>query len=143
LHPEFALAYPYIGLNCALLGESEPAREAARRGIERLPDDHETLALGAAVFGLTGSEQEGQDAFDRLVAIGSRHYLDPWAVGAACAGLGNLDTAAHWFRRMYDERSPSAFCVRHDPLLDPLHEHPVFRDVLRRLAFPPLTSSIR
>jgi TolB-like protein/Tfp pilus assembly protein PilF len=140
LHPEFALAYPYVGLNCALLGKAEPAQEAARRGIERLPDDHETLALGAAVFGLTGSEQEGQDAFDRLVAIGSKRYLDPWAVGAACTGLGNLDTAAQWFRRMYDERSPSAFCVRHDPLLDPLHEHPVFRDVLRRLAFPPLKS---
>ncbi len=140
LHPEFALAYPYVGLNCALTGEAEPAQEAVRRGIERLPDDHETLALGAAVFGLTGSEQEGQDAFDRLVAIGSERYLDPWAVGAACAGLGNLDTAAQWFRRMYDERSPSAFCIRHDPLLDPLHGHPVFRDVLRRLAFPPLKS---
>jgi hypothetical protein len=40
---------------------------------------------------------------------------------------------------MYDERSPSAFCIRHDPLLDPLHDHPVFRDVLRRLAFPAQT----
>lgn len=140
LHAEFALAYPYLALNYALLEEGGPAQAAARRGIERLPDDHETLALGAAVFGLTGSEQEGQDAFDRLVTIGSKRYLDPWAVGAACTGLGNLDTAAQWFRRMYDERSPSAFCICHDPLLDPLHEHPVFRDVLRRLAFPPLKS---
>jgi tetratricopeptide (TPR) repeat protein len=139
LHPHFALAYPYAALNCALLGDAGPAQEAARLGIERLPDDHETLALGAAVFGLTGSEQEGQDALDRLIAIGSRRYLDPWAVGTAYAGLGDLDTAAQWFRRMYDERSPSAFCIRHDPLLDPLHDHPVFRDVLRRLAFPAQT----
>jgi hypothetical protein len=56
--------------------------------------------------------------------------------------VGDLDPAAQWFRRMYDERSPSAFCVRFDPLLQPLREHAVFRDVIRRLAFPPLPSRV-
>ena len=136
LHPHFALAYPYAAIASALLGDAEAARDAARQGIERLPDDHAALALGAAAFGSIGLPGEGRDALNRLIELGSRRYLDPWAVGIAHAGLGDIDAAAAWFRRMYDERSPSAFCVRHDPLLDPVREHPVFRDVLRRLAFP-------
>jgi TolB-like protein/Tfp pilus assembly protein PilF len=136
LHPHFALAYPYLAVNHALLGDAARAAEAARQSIECLPYDHDALAHAAAAFGRIGAVREGHQALERLLAIGSQRYLDPWAVGIAQAGLGDRDAAAHWFRRMYDERSPSAFCVRHDPLLDPLREHPVFREVVRRLAFP-------
>lgn len=136
LHPHFALAHPYAALNHALLGEPGPAQEAARRGIECLPDDHEVLALGAAAFGRAGSAREGQQAIGQLIALGSDRYLDPWALGVAYTGIGEFDTAAHWFRRMYEERSPSAFCIGQDPFLDPLREHEEFRHVVRRLAFP-------
>ncbi|MGH7471622.1 MAG: BTAD domain-containing putative transcriptional regulator [Longimicrobiales bacterium] len=136
LHPHFALAHPYAAVNHALLGDAAAAADAARQGIQSLPYDHEALALAAAAFGRIGAAQEGQEALERLLAIGSHRYLDPWAVGIAYAGLGDFDAAALWFRRMYDERSPSAFCIRHDPLLEPLRAHPVFREVERRLAFP-------
>ncbi|MCI0432732.1 MAG: hypothetical protein L0271_03660 [Gemmatimonadetes bacterium] len=137
LHPHFDLAWPFLAVNHALLGDTAPAQRAARQGVERLPHDHEALALAAAAFGRTGATREGRDALERLLALESHRYLDPWAVGVACAGLHDLEAAAHWFRRMYDERSPSAFCIRHDPLLEPLRTHPLFSDVIRRLAFPP------
>jgi TolB-like protein/Tfp pilus assembly protein PilF len=136
LHPYFDLAYPYLAVNHALLGEKPRAQRAARQGMERLPQDHEALALAAAAFGRTGAPREGLDALGQLLALESHRYLDPWAVGVACAGLSDLERAAHWFRRMYDERSPSAFCIRHDPLLEPLRNHTVFRHIIRRLAFP-------
>jgi tetratricopeptide (TPR) repeat protein len=137
LHSDFGLAWPYLALNHALLGETAAAHSAAHQGMDRLPNDHEALALAAAAFGRTGATREGRSALEQLLALESHRYLDPWAVGIAYAGLQDLEIAAQWFRRMYDERSPSAFCIRHDPLLDPLREHAVFRDIVRRLAFPP------
>jgi hypothetical protein len=63
-------------------------------------------------------------------------YLDPFAVAVAHAALGETETAAHWVRRTYDDRSPSAFCLLTEPLLDPARDEPAFREVIRRLAFP-------
>ena len=78
---------------------------------------------------------------ERLLALGDVRYLDPWAVAVAYTGLGQFDEAVRWFRRMYDERSPSAFCIGRDPLLDPLRGDPRFRDIVRRLAFPSVAAA--
>jgi TolB-like protein len=136
LHPHFALAFPHLALNHALLGETDSAIAAVRRGLQLLPEDHEMLALGAAALGRCGATEEAVRAISRLLAIAERRYLDPWAVGIAYVGLGKEDEAMQWFQRMYDERSPSAFCVKEDPLLDSLRSLPKFHGVVQRLAFP-------
>jgi TolB-like protein/two-component SAPR family response regulator len=136
LHPHFGIGFIYLGLNLALLGESSDAVSAVRQGLDLLPNNAEALALGTATFARSGQASEAASALKRLLALGDVQYLDPWAVGAAYAGLGKVDDAVSWFRRMYDERSPSAFCIAHDPLLDGLRDDSRFRAVLRRLAFP-------
>ena len=136
LHPHFGIGFIYLGLNLALLGESSDAASAVRQGLDLLPNNAEGLALGTAAFASSGHASEAASALERLLALGDVQYLDPWAVGAAYAGLGDVDEAVSWFRRMYDERSPSAFCIARDPLLDDLRDEPRFRDVVRRLAFP-------
>ncbi|MGH7696731.1 MAG: BTAD domain-containing putative transcriptional regulator [Gemmatimonadaceae bacterium] len=138
LHPHFGIGYVYLGLNLALLGQSSDAAVAVRQGLELLPNNAEGLALGAAALARAEHESEAAFVLQRLLALAETQYLDPWAVAAAYAGLGNVDEAVSWFRRMYDERSPSAFCIAHDPLLDDLRDEPRFREVVRRLAFPPL-----
>ncbi|MGH7709723.1 MAG: hypothetical protein ACREOG_00470, partial [Gemmatimonadaceae bacterium] len=117
-------------------GQSSDAAVAVRQGLDLLPNNAEGLALGAAALARSGHASEAARALARLLALGEVQYLDPWAVAAAYAGLGKVDEAVSWFRRMYDERSPSAFCIAHDPLLDGLRDEPRFRDVVRRLAFP-------
>lgn len=136
LHPYFSLAWTYLGLNHALLGNHDEAVDAARCAMRALPDNHEALALGVATLGVAGRAAEARAVLRRLLALDSVQYLDPWAVGVAYAGLGNIERAVQWFRRMYDEHSPSAFCVRCDPLLDRVRGQPAFQNVLRRLAFP-------
>lgn len=127
----------------AELGESAEAVAAARLGIELLPDNAEALALGIAALGRSGHATAAAEPLAQLLALGEFQDLDPWAVGTAYAGLGDRDQALRWFRRMYDERSPSAFCIAYDPLLDPLRDEPRFRDLIRRLAFPPAAGAGR
>ena len=136
LHPHFGIAMPYMALNHALLHESADAEAAAWHGIKLLPNNAEALALGVAALGRSGHGAAAAEPLARLLALGDVQYVDPWAVGVAYVGLGNLDEALRWFRRMYDERSPSAFCIAHDTLLEPLRDEPSFRDLIRRLAFP-------
>jgi tetratricopeptide (TPR) repeat protein len=137
LHPGFALVSVYLGLNAALAGRREEAAREALGAIEAMPEDHEVLALGIAALGRAGHAGRVEEPLARLTRIAGERYVDPWAVGVAYAGLGRHDEALRWLRRMYDERSPSAFCIRRDPLLDPLREDPRFLEISRRLGFPP------
>lgn len=136
LHPNFAIAYTYLAVNHALLGEPTDAASAAWQGIHLLPHNPEALALGIAALARSGHATEASEPLAALLALRDEQYLDPWSVGIAFAGLGDVDEVLRWFRRMYEERSPSAFCIAHDPLLDPLRDEPRFRDLVRRLAFP-------
>lgn len=143
LHPHFGIGFIYLGLNLALLRQSSDAVAAVQRGLELLPHNAEGLALSVAALARSGCTSEAAHVFERLLALGATQYLDPWAVSAAYAGLGKVDEAVKWCRRMYDERSPSAFCIAHDPLLDELRDEPRFREVMRRLAFPAVASRMR
>ncbi len=85
--------------------------------IEAAPDRTEVVATAIAALGRAGHASDAEGPLRRLLDQAQIRYVDPWAVGTAFAGLGRHDEALHWFRRMYDERSPSAFCIRHARLL--------------------------
>jgi len=136
LHPRVVLARVYRGLNLALLERTDQAARDVGLALDALPDEPEVLALGAAALGRADRRDAARSALGRLLEMEKQRYIDPWAVGVACAGLDRHDDALHWLRRMYDERSPSAFCIRFDPMLDPLRSDPRFMDIERRLAFP-------
>ncbi len=53
------------------------------------------------------------------------------------ARLGEKDRAFPWLEKMVAERSPGAFYLKVEPDWDPLRSDPRFRDLLRRMNFPP------
>jgi DNA-binding SARP family transcriptional activator/tetratricopeptide (TPR) repeat protein len=136
LYPAFVLATTYRALNFALLDRPDDATHHAMLAIEAAPDSTEVLAAAIAAIGRAGRARDAERPLRRLLDTEQSRYVDPWAVGTAFAGLGRHDDALHWFRRMYDERSPSAFCIRRDPLLDPIRRDARFREIERRLGFP-------
>jgi len=136
LYPHFALAHPLRAANLALLGRHGEATDAARLGVAGLPGDQEALMYAVGALTMAGQETEARELLGRLRARGQTGYLDPFSMAVAHAARGDSEAAAQWVRRTYDQRSPSAFCLLTEPLLDPARGEPVFREVMRRLAFP-------
>ena len=136
MHPYFVLATTYRALNFALLDRADDAVLEATKSMQTTAGSPEVLALAIAALGRAGQARTAEPALARLMQTERERYVDPWAIAIACAGMGRDDEALHWLRRMYDERSPSAFCIRHDPLLDGLRSDARFRNIERRLAFP-------
>jgi TolB-like protein/Tfp pilus assembly protein PilF len=136
LYPHFALALPLLAANHAIAGRTHEAGQSARRCLTHLPDDQHAMAYAAAALGLAGERAEAQQTLDRILRLERSTYVDPWAIAVACCGLGDVDEALTWLRRLRERRSPSAFCVKTEPMFAPLHAHPEYRAILERLAFP-------
>jgi hypothetical protein len=56
-----------------------------------------------------------------------------WEFGCVLAAEGAKDEALEWLERGYEEGWRWARWAEMDPVLDPLREEPVFRDLLSRL----------
>jgi hypothetical protein len=91
---------------------------------------------GVAALVTAGEPASARALLGQLRAREENGYMDPFAVAVAHAALGETAVATEWVRRTYHRRSPSAFCLLTEPLLDPAREEPGFREVIRRLAFP-------
>jgi tetratricopeptide (TPR) repeat protein len=140
LSPRLMLATSHRAVSRSLHGDVRGAEEDALVAVGAGAEP-ESMALGIAALGRVGRIKEAEEALERLWSIERASYVDPWAIGIALAGLERFDDAISWFGRMYAERSPSAFCIRCDPLLDPLRSEPRFASIVRRLGFPPLPRS--
>ena len=60
----------------------------------------------------------------------------------AYAGLGDKDRAFQWLERAFEERAIMLQQVQVEPFLDPLRDDPHFDDLLRRMNFPEVPSSL-
>jgi len=136
LYPQFVVALPLLAANHALARRAADAVDAARGALAALPSDQQALAYAAAALGHAGHTAEAQAALDRLLDLERRQYVDPWAIAVACCGLGDPAEALVWLRRLRERRSPSAFCVKSEPMFEVLHSNPEYAALVDRLAFP-------
>jgi TolB-like protein len=137
LYPQFVLALPLLAANLVHAGRDVEGSAAARHALAVLPFDQQTLAYAAATLGRAGHTKDARLALDRLLQLEREQYVDPWAIAVACCGVGDLEDALAWLRRLRERRSPSAFCVRTEPMFDVLHSRPEYRAIVEQLGFPP------
>jgi hypothetical protein len=56
-------------------------------------------------------------------------------------GLGENDRALEYLEKAYEEHSNWLIYLHIDPSMDGLRDDPQFRDMLRRVGLPPLTTA--
>jgi len=137
LAPDFAYANMELGWNYAQKGMYAEAVEQCRRAVTLMPDEQVMLGSCGNVFGVAGKHQDALKLLGRLKYASARSYVDAYNIAFLYNGLGDDDHVIEWLERAYRERSPSLFGLRTDPWSDRLRSDPRFRDLLRRMNFPP------
>jgi TolB-like protein/DNA-binding winged helix-turn-helix (wHTH) protein/Flp pilus assembly protein TadD len=142
LAPDFSYANMELGWNYAQKRMYPEAVMECQRAVSLMPEEQVTLGSCGNVYGLTGRRQEALNLLDRLKKVSVRSYLDPYNVAMLYDGLGDTNRTMEWLDRAYRERSSSLYALRIELFSDRLRGDPRFRDLLRRMNFPPLASSV-
>jgi TolB-like protein/Tfp pilus assembly protein PilF len=137
LAPDFAYANMELGWNYAQKGMYVEAAAQCQRAVSLMPDEQVTLGGCGNVFGLAGRRQDALTLLGRLKKASARGYLDPYNVAYLYDGLSDNDHVFEWLERAYRERSASLYALRFETWSDRLRSDPRFRDLLRRMNFPP------
>jgi Flp pilus assembly protein TadD len=92
--------------------------------------------LGCA-YAASGKREEAIHILNELEERSKRRYVPPYDVALVYVALGQKDNAFTWLEKAFEERSDFKAELRVGPILDPLRSDPRFKDLLRRVNFPP------
>jgi TolB-like protein/Flp pilus assembly protein TadD len=137
LAPDFGYANMELGWNYAQKRMYSEAVTECHRAVSLMPEDQVTLGGCGWVYALAGRRQDALSLLDRLRKVSARSYLDPYNVAMLYDGLGDTNRTMEWLDRACRERSSSLYALRIELFSDRLRGDPRFRDLLRRMNFPP------
>lgn len=143
--------YQALAVAIALLrgmGRREEARDAARRTVEvvarhleRHPDDARAYYLGAGARSELGDRDAALEWSRRALEISPRDGGVLYNVACTFIQLGLVDEALELLERAAAEGWGNRSWLENDPDMDPVRDHPRFRDILHRIDQPRASES--
>ena len=137
LQPGFPIGHQRLGTAYDLGGRHAEAIEELNAAVETSGGNADwTAALGHA-YAVSGDESTARAILDELTRRKeSGEYVAAYNFAVVYAGLGEGDAAIEWLGRAHEERSWSIAFIIVDPYLEPLREHPGFRELVLRMGLP-------
>ena len=115
------------------LGRHPEAIAAAEKCVETLGTVSHTMGRLAAAHGAAGNLEQAQKALDEMQQLSSRRYVSPYHLALVNAALGRVEESLDLLEQAYDTGDAKVLWIGVDPELEPLHRHPRFNDLLRKL----------
>jgi adenylate cyclase len=126
-------AHLALGMAAVHRGDHQRALEAYGTASRLLGRDAPIVAaLTAHALGLAGDTARAGAIYRGLRAAADSAYVAPQYLAVAALGLGLHDEAVDWLEAAFEERSAAVVYMRLEPVVDPLREHPGFRQLVRR-----------
>ncbi len=130
------------------LGQYEEAVSAARRTVDLMGKASHTLARLGSALAQAGNLAAAEETLLEMDAISERRYISPYHLALVNCALGRIDRALDLLEQAEATRDAKVLWLGVDPELDPLHGHPRFNDLLRKLnhrlaALPTLPAQLR
>jgi TolB-like protein/Tfp pilus assembly protein PilF len=125
-------------LACALeqKGRLAEAREGFQKAVA-LEQNPWTVGQLARAYALSGNPGDARKGLSTLEEQWRRKHIGAYNIATVYAGLGERDQAFAWLERAYEDRTYWMAGLKVDPELDTLRPDPRFKDLLRRMNFPP------
>jgi TolB-like protein/predicted Zn-dependent protease/tRNA A-37 threonylcarbamoyl transferase component Bud32 len=115
------------------MGRHDEAITTAERCVESLGKASHTLGRLGSANAQAGNVAGAESAMAEMEAIAVRRHISPYHLALVNCGLGRLETALDLLERALEIKDAKVLWIGVDPELDPLHGHPRFNDLLRRL----------
>ncbi len=129
-HPNSPVALHVLGQTYLRLKRYDEAIAAFRKAGEASPRWSWGLGQGLA---FTGHIEEARALARKLEKA---EQPDSWALAEIYCATGDLDRAAAWIEQGYEARRDWIPWIKANPFLAPIHDHPRFREIVRRLDLP-------
>ncbi|HEY3203865.1 MAG TPA: protein kinase, partial [Thermoanaerobaculia bacterium] len=136
LDQRFWPAYTYLGLAYEKKGRFAEAIAALEKARE-LDDNPTILEMLGGAYAASGRRDDARKVLGELTERSKKGYVCPYEVATVYVGLGEKDSALRWLEKAEEDRADCVPWMRPDPKLDPLRSDPRFRELLRRVGFPP------
>jgi len=137
LDPNDIASHAYLGLVYSQKAMHQEAIAASRRAHQLSVGRGAPPLYHAYAYGVGGKRGEALKMLAELQNPSRQSHLPPVLVAAVHAGLGDKQEALTWLEKAYAERAADLVMLKVDPMFDPLRSDSRFRDLLRRMNFPP------
>lgn len=139
--PEAALAHSVLGAAYVALGRADEAVAVLESAVGRFENDPLFIGELGYAYAIAGRADAARASLQRLAALGSTRYVDPYFTALVHAGLDEDDRALAALEAAYTDRSPWVTWLTVEPRMDDLRELPRFAELVARVHGPGRGSS--
>jgi eukaryotic-like serine/threonine-protein kinase len=113
--------------------QHEEAIASAQKLVEVMGKASHTLCTLAVAHARAGDRTAAENILREMSEIEDLRYISPYHRALVTAALGRIDESLDWLERAYKTRDAKVLWVGVDPELAPLHGHPRFNNLLKKL----------
>ena len=132
----------------ARLGRHAESIDAAKRCVELIGKASHTLGRLACAYAAAGDLEAAQATLEEMHVLAERRYVSPYHLALVNTALNRPEEALDLLEMAYESGDAKVLWMGVDPELDPLHGHPRFNDLLRKMdhrlaALPTIAGQLR
>jgi tetratricopeptide (TPR) repeat protein len=127
--------FPHMALGRALqaAGRNEEALAEFEAAVRMAPEWPIALAALGWASGLANRPANATKMLRRFEQLSSTRYVSRNQRALIYIGLKQYDTALDWLEKSCEEHEPEWYYLRFDPAFTPVHEHPRFQAILKKI----------
>jgi serine/threonine-protein kinase len=133
LTPHYARAHATFGWACIANGRLDDGLTALERAVALAPDDTLWPAQLGQAYAQAGRVERAQEILRQLEEASRSRYVSPYHLVHVYTGLGLVDRAMDCLEQAYEKRAGAIYGIKGSFLFTPLHSHPRFQALLRRM----------
>jgi serine/threonine protein kinase/tetratricopeptide (TPR) repeat protein len=115
------------------MGHHDAAIAAAQKCVDLMGKASHTLGRLGAAHAAAGNVEIAEAILLDMDSIATRRHISPYHLALVHCGLGRVEKALDLLEHAAETKDAKILWIAVDPELDPLHGHPRFNDLLRKL----------
>ena len=112
------------------------ALDFAQRGVDASGRNPAFLCVLAATQDRAGLVKEANQTLAEVMQMASKGYVPDVFLGLTHLWMRGPEAALPFFERAFEHRDSYFVIVKSSPWFDPMHGHPAYEDLVRRMNFP-------
>jgi serine/threonine-protein kinase len=136
MDPNFGLGHLCIGISHVNGGSFKKGIAEVEEGIKLLPGSSYFMGQLGSAYALSGDRVRAREVLSKLKNPSQAQFPN-YSIAVVYAGLGDKEQSISWLQKGYEERDEDMMYMKIEPVLDPIRPDPRFRELIRRLGFPP------